>query len=34
MDICSYIKMWPKPKNHIEIKKELKSLSKKYNFYA
>lgn len=34
MDLWSSIKMWPKPDNHIAIKKELKSLSKKYNFYA
>jgi hypothetical protein len=34
MDLWSSIKMWPKPNNHIEIKKELKALRRKYNFYA
>jgi hypothetical protein len=34
MDLWSSVKMWPKPKNHIEVKRELKSLSRQYNFYA
>lgn len=34
LELWSSIVMWPKLDNHIAIKKEFKSLCKKYNFYA
>lgn len=34
MDLWSALKLWPKPEDHIQIRKEFKKLKRKYRVYA